>query len=149
MVGMGRLALPRLPGSEPGRSAIPTEPHARNWYTRQESNLHKSVPKTDAFPVRLRVRIYNVNIVEKIVDGLLDEGQTAVIQFVSPNNTFFWYTGTAERWSQNEQEAQPLEQSEAERTVAHLEKQSPEFQGKLGVIPIPGYAARYGASGRI
>lgn len=97
-----------------------------------------------------------MNIAEKIVDELLNEEQMVVIQFVSPNNTFFWYTGTGERWSQVEAEAVPFTQSEASRIIDSLER-SPEFKGRVGIIKIPGYGqgrfdrptrGTFGASGR-
>ena len=31
VVGVGRLALPRLFGFEPNRSDVPGKPHAENW----------------------------------------------------------------------------------------------------------------------
>lgn len=97
-----------------------------------------------------------MNIAEKIVESLLSEEQMVVIQFVSPNNTFFWYTGHAEHWTQNEDEARPLPASEAADIVARLEQQ-PNYRGRIGTKALPGYAGRFerptsgtfGASGRV
>ena len=96
-----------------------------------------------------------MNIAERIVENLLNEEQMVVIQYVSPSNTFFWWTGHAERWTQNQDEAKPMTASEADMIVSGLEK-DPNYRGRTGTQPLPGYSARFerptrgtfGASGR-
>src|SRR5262245_33870059 len=54
MVGMKGIAPPRLPDSESGPSAIRVEPHARIWYSRQESHLQPPRSKRGALIIELR-----------------------------------------------------------------------------------------------
>lgn len=88
-----------------------------------------------------------MNAAEKIVEQLLTEEEQVIIQFVSPSNTMFWYTGHGERWSPRDEEAVPMDRSKAEMVIQQLER-SPQMQGRIGIIPIPGYKAKFGVSGR-
>jgi hypothetical protein len=69
-----------------------------------------------------------------VVAALLHEEEFAIVQFVSPNNTFWWYTATAgDLWTREDARAKLLPASKANEIVQNLNA-VPAYKGRVGAI---------------
>jgi len=65
-----------------------------------------------------------------------------VIQYVSPSNTFWWWTGQSPKvggglplWSKDIEDAKKMLAHEAQDVLNHLER-NPKMQGRIGSIAV-------------